>query len=224
MKLSAFGYYLNSFFALLKKTNFWQLPSLVFQKYVRLKIPGYKFYVKNLMDVWAIKEVILDGCYVQLQQVKKKDIVIDIGAGIGDFSIMAGKIGAEVFAFEMSKERVDLFKRNISLNKCFDIKIFETKISSLETIFHLCDVEFCNFLKIDCEGCEYQILNSASLNLLKRIKYISMEAHLFNGEMVNKYDKMKSKLKKANFKLKELDNPVHRNLKFLFARQKIDGF
>lgn len=60
-----------------------------------------KFYVNSLMDIWAVKEVVLDRNYDRFHSIEKDDIVIDIGAGIGDFSILASKIKTK----ERKKER-----------------------------------------------------------------------------------------------------------------------
>lgn len=48
---------------------------------------------------------------------------------------------------------------------------------SLQSIFDEFKIEHCNFLKVDCEGAEYEILGSASRELLSRIDMIALEYH-----------------------------------------------
>ena len=43
---------------------------------------------------------------------------------------------------------------------------------SLEDVFHLNHLEYCDYLKIDCEGCEFEILLNASPIILNRIHHI----------------------------------------------------
>lgn len=57
------------------------------------------------------------------QRIKKGDIVIDIGAFIGDFSIKAANQGAKVYAYEPCKETFVILKKNISINN-LENKIF----------------------------------------------------------------------------------------------------
>ena len=81
--LSAFKYYLTSSVSLIFKINFIRLPII--------KVNNLLFYVKNFMDIWTIKEVVIDRQYEIFRKIQSGDTVIDIGCGIGDFSIVAEK-------------------------------------------------------------------------------------------------------------------------------------
>jgi FkbM family methyltransferase len=48
---------------------------------------------------------------------------------------------------------------------------------SLATLFSRHGIDFCDFLKVDCEGAEYEILMSAERRLLDRIGKIACELH-----------------------------------------------
>lgn len=50
------------------------------------------------------------------KQIRPKDIFIDIGANIGFFSILAARLGAEVWAFEPEPNNLKRLRRNIELN------------------------------------------------------------------------------------------------------------
>jgi len=57
-------------------------------------------------------------------QIQKNDIVIDAGANIGIFSLLAAKKGTKkVFAFEPNPNTYQLLRKNISLNQFTDIII-----------------------------------------------------------------------------------------------------
>jgi FkbM family methyltransferase len=55
-----------------------------------------------------------------------------------------------------------------------------------------------DFLKMDCEGGEYEIFKSTSKKYLKRIKKISLEFH----PPKHKFERLKNKLERAGFKIK----------------------
>lgn len=48
---------------------------------------------------------------------------------------------------------------------------------SLETVFRERDIGWCDFIKMDCEGAEYEILFSAPAHVLQRIGVMSVEYH-----------------------------------------------
>jgi len=51
---------------------------------------------------------------------KKDDIIVDIGAAIGDYSLIAAKLGAKVIAIEPSPKSFPILLKNIKLNKMED--------------------------------------------------------------------------------------------------------
>ncbi len=219
MKKSALLYYLTSFKNIFKNFNFWVIP-LIFFKPVKIKVKNHQFFVRNLMDIWTIKEVVFDNCYQKFKKIKKNDVVIDVGASIGDFSILAEKqVAKKIYAIEMDKKAISFMKKNIKLNKAKNIIIFNKKINSLNYIFKKNKIKTCDFLKIDCEGSEYKIIKNTSSIILKKIQYIDIafEIHLFNKKMGKNYLILKNKLLNSGFRLKEIENPVHNYLKFLFA-------
>jgi hypothetical protein len=217
---STLKYYFKSIPTLIFDTNFWIIPIVLTKKPILLKTSkNLNFYVNNLMDIWTIKEVILDRCYENFCEIKKGDIVIDVGASIGDFSISASKKANKVYSVEMNKELIKTFKKNIEINHAKGINIINKRLTSLNYLFDEYKISHCNFLKIDCEGGEYEIFKNTSPSTLKKIKYIAFEIHLFDSEMKKNYLWLKKLLLKNKFSLKELDNPVHDNIKFLFCKK-----
>ncbi len=147
-----------------------------------------------LGDVWLQKP------YELLLKIKDPKIIIDLGAHIGSFSIMAATTfpQARVYAFEASRENFALLKKNIEENKIKNIiankvgvstvdgmldffidekntvlnsfiktrqastlESYKVKCRRLSTIFSDLKIRECDFLKLDIEGLERSILESA---------------------------------------------------------------
>lgn len=88
-------------------------------KAVRLKGQGLQFKVRGTMDVWSIKETFLNRFYEKYGFTIQPDWkIIDIGAGIGDYSIYAanGRPNSQVFSFEPYPESFALMQENLRLN------------------------------------------------------------------------------------------------------------
>lgn len=216
---STIKYYLKSIPTLIFNTNFWMIPIILVKQPILIRISKLNFYVNGLLDIWTIKEVILDRCYENFNEIKKSDIVIDVGASIGDFSILASQKAKKVYAIEMNKELIKLINKNIYINNAKGIKIINERMTSLNSLFKRYKINHCDFLKIDCEGSEYEILKNTSSETLKKIKYIAFEIHLFDNKMKKNYLWLKKILLKNKFVLRELDNPVHDYIKFLFCKK-----
>jgi hypothetical protein len=74
MKLfSVLKYYFSSIPTLINNFNFWSFPIIFFKKPILIKTSKkINLYVNNLMDIWTVKEVIMDECYEKFKNVKKK--------------------------------------------------------------------------------------------------------------------------------------------------------
>lgn len=160
-------------------------------------------------QIWLTKTYTPSGF-----EIKENDLIIDIGAHIGMFSILAGKFApkGKVYAFEPSEENFNLLKENIELNKMENVVpinkaiakesgIREFALSPDDPAGHAIPYEETNrqkikvqtinlddfvkenninkidFLKMDCEGAEYEILFNCSSETLQKIGKISMEYH-----------------------------------------------
>jgi hypothetical protein len=221
MKLiSALKYYISSIPALLGGVNFYAIPLLLIDNKLLLKTKtGIRFYVKALIEIWTIKEVVLDRQYEEHREVRQNDVVVDIGAAIGEFSIHAAKTAGTVYAFEMADESVQRMQDNIRINNCSNINVIHQRVQSLDQIFKNHNIEKCNFLKIDCEGCEYNIFENVTSAVLDKIDYMAMEVHFFSEEMTEQY-KALLELLKDKFNVIESPSPVHSNIAFLYAIRK----
>jgi len=88
---------------------------------------------------------------------------------------------------------------------------------SLDDLFRVNGLAHCDFLKIDCEGCEFEILFNASLETLKRINHICLEYH--DGFTEFSHVDLVSYLQQNEFRVKVMPNIVHSYLGFLYAHR-----
>lgn len=95
---------------------------------------------------------------------------------------------------------------------------FETVDSvSLKKIIDDNQIQRCDFLKLDCEGAEFKILESLPDEYYARIKKIVMEYHIFNNNF-DSYQKMKERLENLKFEITEMCSS--NELGMLYAIQK----
>lgn len=73
----------------------------------------------------------------------------------------------------------------------------------------------CDFLKIDCEGAEFDILLSMSEEALSRIGHIALEYH--DAHTPHRHQELVAFLSARGFEVHTRPNPVWRELGFLFA-------
>jgi FkbM family methyltransferase len=132
MKLSALVYYARSIpNLLLNVAPHIQVVQLFMGKAragpltVRLRGSGLQFRVRTAMDVWVIKETCLDRDYEAVTPLQDGWIIIDIGAGLGDFTVYAARRNphGRVYAYEPFPESVDLLKHNLALNNVTQVEI-----------------------------------------------------------------------------------------------------
>lgn len=128
-----------------------------------------------------------------LEDLRINDIVLDIGACIGAFSLKVCKKVSRVFAVEPIL--IERLKQNIDLNNVKNIAVLDCALGdgeqelewgnktrkinclSLSEIIKLCGGHI-DFLKCDCEGGEWFI----TVEDLKGIRRIEIEVHNFDGK------------------------------------------
>jgi len=150
---------------------------------------------------WIILEVILKDDY-QLNLLKNypPSTIIDLGAHIGIFSIWAKILypQTQIYSLEPNAYYFNLLRENIQLNHSLDqihasqsacvgessnrhFPIRATFPSvptiSLTQILKKNNIKICNFLKIDIEGSEYEVLYTTPSEILSKIQRISLEYH-----------------------------------------------
>ena len=98
---------------------------------------GLKWHVDTTKRGFAvISDVWIQNPYKLLFEVDDPKIILDLGAHIGSFSIMAAKKypDAKIYAFEASKENFEYLRKNVDENKMGNIRAFNLSIGSKDAI------------------------------------------------------------------------------------------
>jgi len=197
---------------------------------IKIKIRTNSTDIMQLGTVWLTEDYEVPGF-----SINKEDILIDIGAHIGLFSLFASQYckNGKIFSYEPIEENCNILKENIELNKIKNIisfnsavsnqtnklkiftnsddsahSIFESKkkfievnSTTIKSIFDENKIENCNLLKLDCEGAEYQIIESIPKEYFFKIDKMIIEYHLANKNP-ELYKKLIQNLKNNSFEIK----------------------
>lgn len=102
-------------------------------KTIRLRRYGLQFRVRGAMDVWSIKETFLDRFYEKYGfAIQPNWKIIDIGAGIGDYTLYAAasRPDTRIFSFEPYPDSFNLTQENLRLNAIKNVIVFDEAISA----------------------------------------------------------------------------------------------
>jgi FkbM family methyltransferase len=128
--------------------------------------------------------------------IKPDDIVIDLGASIGDFAIRAMRRAKYVIAVEPNQEDFQLLCRNLRANDCHNIvpldigvasnagmrqitfqgRTYSFRVETLAGILERQHVSKVDFIKLDIEGYETEVIES-SIEIIKQARVIAIELH-----------------------------------------------
>lgn len=123
---------------------------------------------------------------------------------------LAGKDGYAHLSFQ-----ADRAVQNTTSSQTLAQHSIEVKTLTLATLFEKFGVSDCDYLKIDCEGGEYEILFTASPKTLACVQRICMEIH--DGIDGHNRFEMITFLQGQGYRTRLTPNPVHDNLAYLFA-------
>jgi len=120
-------------------------------------------------------------------------------------------------AVSKNTSSVDLFlSSDQSAHSIFssDSESTTVKSISLQRIFDENKISSCKLLKLDCEGAEYEIIDSLPLEYFDKIENIAIEYHVADSKPELAKDLI-SKIKNAGFTIKT--RPHHNDMGFLIA-------
>jgi FkbM family methyltransferase len=173
-------------------------------KLMKLKFHGVEYSFKDDMRTDMVEREIREREW----NVKKDQIVMDIGAGVGSYTIPAGLMGPKiVYAFEPDLYKFDRLIKNVERNHLSNIHPISVAMSSVEAVFPFCStigsinfkrdfefdtntvattidkfvdrqkVERLDWLKIDVEGAEYEVLRGGIDSIKRFGPHILLETH-----------------------------------------------
>ncbi len=174
-------------------------------------------------DFFGMYEILLRNDYLAGgQRIDKGATVIDVGANIGCFTLLAAKIvgpSGRVIALEPEPSTFAQLLRNIKLNGVTNVvpmqlavgarrgcvtlhaapnalftSLFTSvngrdiagvdhavEMTTIEAIMDANGISRCDYLKLDCEGAEHEIIASMPEATARRIAQITLEVHKIAG-------------------------------------------
>ncbi len=205
---------------------------------LKIKIRTNSTDLMQLGTVWFTDDYRMPGF-----EINDNDIVMDIGAHVGIFSLFASEFckKGKIYSFEPIKENYNMLVSNVNLNEIKNIiplnlavskknepvKIYlnsdesahsiffqgnefvKVNSATLEKIFDEYEIENCNVMKIDCEGAEYEIINSIPDKYFSKINKMIIEYH-FADEKPELYQNLLKKLDTMlfNIKIKKISESI----------------
>lgn len=126
MTLQKYAYYLGSIPTLLLGIKPWSRVLAIFLGFggqgphrIELRGSGLRFKARGAMDIWSLKETLLDRFYERYgAAVQPGWTVVDIGGGLGDYALFAAteQPTSRVFTFEPTPESFALLQENVAMN------------------------------------------------------------------------------------------------------------
>ena len=193
------------------------------------RLPDGNRIFHPLRDMNILDEIYLMKVYEKVRGIKKGDVVIDCGAHVGIFTIKAANAGARyVLSIEPNPINFLFLRLNVNYLGFSNVEIINVAVGekdepakeitpwrgskviipirSLKSLVSQYNIDQIDFLKIDVEGAEIEVLKG--LEGVK-VNFIAMEYH--GKERKNRAEEM---LKKMGFKVISLDEE---ELGYIFA-------
>jgi FkbM family methyltransferase len=231
-----FGVFWYKFFNTMKRKNASKLLRFRAPKY------GYEFYCRLNKDDFKLMALHEDEILDQFNP-KLGDTVVDVGAHIGLYSLIAAKrVGpsGKVIAIEPDPENCKLLQRNAEINKLTNVTILEraafsstsklklylpgkergfTKLSTLmpnravtenfleidattlDCLLVMQGITEVNWIKIDVEGAELEVLKGAAITLSES-KDIALLIEVHNVNNMDLYSAIVKFLQSCEFNIK----------------------
>ena len=230
------------YFGLIKKEYIWFNT----KSGIKIKMRSNSTDLETFSLIWLSKEYNKHGFTI-----KPNDIIIDIGAHIGIFSLYASQFctNGKILSYEPSTENFELLQYNIFQNQIKNIfpnnfaisgsndtvtlyinpdntahsicdstsKSIQVQSRTLQNIFDSNKLDICDYLKLDCEGAEYEIIDSLPNEYFKKIKQIYIEYH-FSDLKRDKLDNMIKKLEQMSFSI--INEPLEQEMGSIYAVNK----
>jgi len=143
------------------------------------------------------REIVHEKVYRFWEDVKKDDVVLDIGASVGAYAVsILDQNPKTIYCVEPSEKLLQTLIKNCSNNDSLvcinhgivdnpndNINIFggEEEFSGItfKNLIKNYSISHVNFMKVDCEGGEYSIFKEENMDFLKNnVDFIAMEVHL----------------------------------------------
>lgn len=198
---------------------------------------GLSFYNANQNTLSIFKEIFVNNVYSCGEvKINEGDVVFDIGANVGVFSLYASQIKrTQVYAFEPHPKNFKVLLNNVNQNKitnieCFDYALgienedriliegniagghklsnenehsnsggsLKVKSVTLSRMTEKLEIDIIDFVKLDCEGAEGEIIKSLGQEGLKKIRKMAIEFH--DNHSILHHEEILNELQRSGFK------------------------
>jgi FkbM family methyltransferase len=207
---------------------------------VRLPAYGSPFVVYGPAVISGVREIYVRDVYLRAGwlRVEPGDLVLDLGANMGNFTnlALASHASVRVVAVEPSKALNDVFRKSISLNPGFIDRVVllqafvgamldwqlmasrthdyqDAAFLAVEDLIKIGQLTRIDFLKCDIEGAEFELLAPDS-KLLPITRKIACEVHHFAGDV----DGFLQHIRAAEFSIGPIQRDPDGTLTFLAKR------
>jgi len=214
---------------------------------LKIKLRTRSTDLMALTNVWLVNEYSRSSF-----RISDNDVIIDIGAHIGLFTLYASQYckNGTIFCFEPVEENYNVLLDNIIQNKLKNVKPFKsavTKSESTITIYRNQDeaghsmfsstphalkadsislkkiidensIDQCDLIKMDCEGAEYEIIESLPLEYFKKISKMIIEYH-FADSKLKLFNNLKTKLMTTSFNISTVSHSSDMGLLYAVKQQ-----
>ena len=170
------------------------------------------------------KEIWFDHEYSRYGvEVKNDDIVVDCGSNVGFFTLYALDKGAKhVYSIECDDRNMESLSYNLESKNVTIIKEyvgFGDNNIDIEQIFKRINKPFIDFIKIDIEWAEYDLLLNTPDNIMKRVNKWVIEFHDIYGNYETIF-KIIEKFSKNGFNINYEQVHKNSNLALLYVKRK----
>lgn len=145
----------------------------------------------------------------------KENAQLNSVSNISAFPLAIGSQSGKVALFA-SGEAVQHSTSELAISEA--APTLEVQALTLDEALQSNEIEHCDFLKIDCEGCEFGMLFNTSRETLDKISHICLEYH--DGFTEYSHGDLESFLGQCGFEVLTAPNPVHSHLGFLHASRR----
>jgi hypothetical protein len=174
-------------------------------------------YLEEGPSFTLIKEICVSDCYFKYHHPNvfySSKTVLDLGGNRGVFSALMASHATRVICVEVQSHYLPIIEHNMKINNYQNVTVEITFVGSgglflnhgkgitIDGLLDKHNLLSVDFLKIDIEGSEFALFESASW--LRRVNYISMEVHPTFGDPGT----ILEALKKQHFKILMADRKL----------------
>jgi precorrin-6B methylase 2 len=163
--------------------------------------------------MFGLYETALSPIYER--DIRPDSVVYDIGASDGDTTLMFASLAPQgtTVAFEPDPEAIDILTKNLALNRSLSVRIDIVPLAvgatenSLDSVVEARQLPEPDFIKIDADGPEADILRGAEQMLLRCKPELVVEVHSIPLE-----DECSEILRRMGYTVRVIDHPWWRRL------------